>query len=64
MTSNRPMIKVQRVDNESSGAGMQFSTNYKLDEQDSDEEEADQPVQIAKQVVASARARIKIETAG
>ena len=58
------MIKVQRVDNESSGAGMQFSTNYKLDEQDSDEEEADQPVQIAKQVVASARARIKIETAG
>ena len=64
MTSNRPMIKVQRVNNESSGDGMQFSTNYKLDEQYSDEEEADQPVQIAKQVVASARARIKIETAG
>ena len=67
MTSQRQMLKVEQrvVDVENSGMGnFQSSTSLKLnDEQDSDEEEALHPLMIAKQVVASARARIKKDTA-
>ena len=59
------MVKVQqRVDNENLGGigDKMISKNLKLEEQDSDEQEANQLVSIAKQVVASAKAQIKKDT--